>query len=87
MEMKTIRQAIEELSDIENQDQPVVIVWYLADDFEYADGTPSPSPEQFGEALKDAYLSSDELAEEINDILYDFMLNEEDEDEDDEEDN
>lgn len=81
----TIKQLIAELSAIENQDQPVMYEYYLAEAFEFADGeTDTPTPEQFAKII-DEELSEADLFDEpyniINDTVYDFMskLNEEEE--------
>lgn len=70
---QTIRELIAELSAIENQDQPIFSVWYVADDFEFGDNKPTPTPEQFGEILNATNLDWTELSEQISDEVYDFM--------------
>lgn len=74
---KTIRELIAELSTIENQEQPIIYEYLLAENFEYADGTPSPTPKQFGKVI-DKELSSQDFIfangyELLNDIVYDVM--------------
>jgi hypothetical protein len=70
---QTIRQFIAELSAIENQDQPIFAVHWLAEDFEFGDGTPSPTPEQFGQVVGERNFEWQDLAEQINDRVYDLM--------------
>lgn len=78
---RTIRELIAELSAIENLDQPILFEYLLAENFEYADGTPSPTAEQFGEVI-DKELSRQDFIfangyEVINDIVYEVMAREE----------
>ena len=77
----TIKEFIAELSAIENQDQPIASNYWLAEDFEFADGeTATPTPEQFGVII--SRMSLDDISyEELNDSVYYFMsaLNEEEE--------
>jgi hypothetical protein len=79
----TVKEFIAELSKIENQDQPIFSVWWVADDFEYGDDTATPTPEQFDEILNNNSFDSAELAEQVNDSVYYFMsrLNNEEEEE------
>jgi hypothetical protein len=79
----TVKEFIAELSKIENQDQPIFSVWWVADDFEYGDDTATPTPEQFDEILNNNIFDSAELAEQVNDSVYYFMsrLNNEEEEE------
>jgi hypothetical protein len=69
---RTIRELIAELSANENLDQPIVAQWSLAEDFEYADGTPTPTPEQFGEIIAEIEYG-DVTYDELNDIVYEVM--------------
>jgi hypothetical protein len=69
---RTIRELIAELSAIENLDQPIVALWSLAEDFEFADGTLTPTPEQFGEIIAEITLD-DVTLDELNDLVYEFM--------------
>ncbi len=74
MSAKTIKELIAELSAIENQDQPVMYEYYLAEQFEFADGVLTPTPEQFGEIINE--LVPDMFSEvygELNDIVYEHM--------------
>lgn len=70
---QTIREFIKQLSEIENQDQPIMAVWWIAEDFEFGDGTPNPTPEDFGKAVADRNFEWTDLAEQINDSVYDIM--------------
>jgi hypothetical protein len=82
---QTIKELIAELSAIENQDQPIISAYWLADLFEFADGeTATPTPEQFGkiiDELEGADLFSDPY-DLINDSVYYFMSQLEEEEED-----
>jgi len=69
----TIRDFIEQLSKIEDQDQPVFSVWWTAEDFEYGDDTPTPTPEQFDKILDNTSFDWTELSEQVNDSVYYFM--------------
>jgi len=73
---RTIRELIAELSAVENLDQPIVALWSLAEDFEFADGTPTPTPEQFGKIIAEITLDDVTYAE-LNDIVYYAMVREE----------
>lgn len=71
---RTIRELIAELSANENQDQPVMYEYYLAEQFEFADGTPSPTSEQFGEIIDSLVPTMfSEVYSELNDIVYEVM--------------
>jgi hypothetical protein len=80
----TVKEFIAELSKIENQDQPIFSVWWVAEDFEYGDDTATPTPEQFAEILNNNSFDWTELGEQVNDSVYYFMskLNNEEEEED-----
>jgi len=83
----TIRDIITELSEIEDQDQPVIFAYWTADLFEFADGeTATPTPEQFAEIIDDGLRGADLFSDPydiINDTVYEFMsrLNNEEEEE------
>ena len=83
--MATVRELIEQLQKIEDQDQTVIFQYYLAEHFEFDLGG-SPTAEQFDQAAEDLDDESlwDDAAETINDYLFGLM---DDEDEEDEEDN
>lgn len=73
----TIKEIIAELSEIENQDQPIIVAYWLADLFEFGDGTPSPTTKEFGEIIETSIAGQDlfsEAYDAINDSVYDFML-------------
>ena len=70
---QTIKQLIAELSAIENQDQPVFALYWQAENFEFGDGKPTPTPEQFGEILDTNYFDWTELSEQINDSVYEYI--------------
>ena len=78
---QSVRELIAELSEIENQDQPIISKYFLAEDFEYADGTPTPSPKKFEDFIVMELTSYDDVWESsydlLNDIVYEFMVREE----------
>lgn len=75
---RTVRELVAELSAIENLDQPIMYEYYLAEQFEFADETPTPTPEQFGEIIDnlDPTMFS-QVYSELNDIVYYAMVREE----------
>lgn len=86
--MTTVKDLIEQLSEIEDKAQPIVFQYWLADDFEFHDGKGSPSQEQFAEAVDGLHADSlwEDAREIINDEVYevvsrDFVEEDEDEDE------
>jgi hypothetical protein len=74
---ETIRELIAELSAIENQDQPIISKYFLAENFEYADGTPTPSPKKFEDFIVMELTSYDDIWESsydlLNNLIYEFM--------------
>jgi hypothetical protein len=72
---QTVRELIAELSAIENQDQPIMFEGYLAEHFEFADGTPSPTPKQFGEIIDNLVPNMfGGVYAELDEAVYDYML-------------
>jgi hypothetical protein len=73
--MITVKDIVEQLSAIENQNQPIICAYWLAETFEFADGTPSPMPEVFGKVAKvlENYDLFSEVSEVINDEVYEHM--------------
>ncbi len=86
--MATVKSLIEQLSEIEDKDQSIIFQYFLAEHFEFSDGTPSPTAEQFDEAVDDLDDESlwEEAHETVNDYLYGLASRDEDEDEDEYED-
>ena len=84
--MATVKDLIEQLSEIADKDQPIIFQYWLADDFEYHDETPTPTQEQFAEVserLHPDFLWA-EAREVVNDELYDLVRESVEEDEEDE---
>jgi hypothetical protein len=83
--MASVSDLIAQLNTIEDKEQPVIFQYWLAEDFEFYDGTGAPTQEQFDIVADD--LHPDHLWEDarvsIVDALNDLL---EDEDEDGEED-
>jgi hypothetical protein len=50
--MTTVKQLIEQLQEIENQDQPVIFQYYTKENFEYGDDETVVSDEVFEEAVE-----------------------------------
>jgi hypothetical protein len=75
---QSVRELIAELSEIENQDQPIISKYFLAKNFEYADGTPNPSPKKFEDFIVMELTSYDDVWESsydlLNDLIYDYMV-------------
>lgn len=70
--MATVQNLIDQLNKIENKEQSVLFQYFLAEHFEFADGTPSPTAEQFdrvAEELDDESLW-DDAQQTINDYAY-----------------
>ena len=85
--MATVKDLISQLEQIEDKDQSIIFQYFLAEHFEFNDGTPSPTAEQFDEAVDDLDDESlwEEAHETVNDYLYGLVSsNEEDEEEEDE---
>jgi hypothetical protein len=72
--MITVKDMIAELSKIENQDQPIICPFWLAESIEYGNGL-APTPEQFSKAIKelDTYDLFSEVSEVISDVVYEIM--------------
>lgn len=79
--MASVSDLIAQLNTIEDKDQPIIFQYWLAEDFEFYDGTGAPSQDQFGEVADE--LHPDYLWEDarlaIKDALNDLLI---DEDED-----
>jgi hypothetical protein len=50
--MTTVKQLIEQLQEIENQDQPVIFQYYTKENFEYGDDETVVSDEVFEKAVE-----------------------------------
>lgn len=70
---RTIKEVIETLSKIENQEQPILAVWWLASTFEDCFDTDNPTPEQFGEILDKSIIDYTDVSEQLYDLVYYFM--------------
>jgi hypothetical protein len=70
--MASIQDLIDQLNQIDDKDQSIMFQYYLAEHFEFSDGTPSPTPEQFDQAVDDLDDESlwEDAHETINDYLY-----------------
>jgi hypothetical protein len=84
--MATVKDLISQLEQIEDKDQSIIFQYFLAEHFEFNDGTPSPTAEQFDEAVDDLDDESlwEEAHETVNDYLYGLASKDEDEDEEEE---
>jgi len=73
--MLTVKDMIAELSKIENQDQPIICSFWLAETIEFADGTPNPTIEVFSKVVKELenYDLFSEPSEVISDLVYEVM--------------
>jgi hypothetical protein len=84
--MASVSDLIAQLNTIEDKEQPIIFQYWLAEDFEFYDGTGTPTQEQFDIVADD--LHPDHLWEDarvsVLDALND-LLEDEDEDEDGEE--
>jgi len=72
--MLTVKDMIAELSKIENQDQPIICPFWLAETIEFGNGI-TPTPEQFGKAVKEleGYDLFSEPSEVISDVVYEVL--------------
>ncbi|NBW11603.1 MAG: hypothetical protein EBR82_26590 [Caulobacteraceae bacterium] len=70
---QTVKQLIAELSKIENQDEPIFALYWQAWNFEFGDGKPTPTPEQFGEILDTSSFDWTDLSDQINDSVYEYI--------------
>ena len=70
--MASIQDLIDQLNQIDDKDQSIMFQYYLAEHFEFSDGTPSPTSEQFDQAVDDLDDESlwEDAHETINDYLY-----------------
>lgn len=84
--MATVKDLIEQLSKIEDQEQPIAFQYWIAEDFEFHDGKGTPTQEQFEEAIDSLHPDSlwDDAREIINDAVYEVMPDPEDEEDEDE---
>jgi hypothetical protein len=84
--MATVKDLIQQLNEIEDKEQSIIFQYFLAEHFEFSDGTPSPTAEQFDEAVDDLDDESlwEEAHETVNDYLYGLASNDEADDEEDE---
>lgn len=84
--MATVKDLISQLEQIEDKDQSIIFQYFLAEHFEFNDGSPSPTADQFDEAADELDDESlwEEAHETVNDYLYGLVSNDEDEDEEDE---
>lgn len=67
----TVQELINYLNDIEDKDQAVIYQYYLAEHFDFYDGTPTPTAEQFNKAVED--LDCETLWDEAHDTLSDYL--------------
>jgi hypothetical protein len=72
--MITIKDIVEQLSAIENQDQPIICAYWLAETMEFGNGV-APTPEVFGKVAKvlEEYDLFSEVSEAIRDEVYEHM--------------
>lgn len=70
--MASIQDLIDQLNQIDDKNQSIMFQYYLAEHFEFSDGTPSPTAEQFDQAVDDLDDESlwEDAHETINDYLY-----------------
>jgi hypothetical protein len=70
--MATVKSLISQLEEIEDKDQSIIFQYFLAEHFEFADGTPSPTAEQFDKVAEDLDHESlwDDAHETVNDYAY-----------------
>jgi hypothetical protein len=76
----TVQELIDNLNKIDKKDQPVVAWVKIASDFEFGDGTPAPTEQQFQQVItRDVALHTlfDEPHEVLNDVLYEACHGEE----------
>lgn len=73
--MASVADLIAQLNTIEDKHQPVIFQYWLADDFEFYDGTGTPTQDQFGEVadeLHPDFLWGEarlEVEQALNDLL------------------
>lgn len=83
--MASIQDLIDQLNQIDDKDQSIMFQYYLAEHFEFSDGTPSPTAEQFDQVVDD--LDDESLwadaHETINDYLYGICESENEQEEND----
>jgi len=72
--MITVKDVVEQLSAIENQDQPIICAYWLGADIEYGNGL-APTPEVFGKVatILEGYDLFSEVSEVISDEVYEHM--------------
>ncbi len=75
--MNTIRELIEALSAIEDQDQPYLGNVYVAEDFEIGDNRPSYSQLLAVKELRAYEKSMGYLGQELTDLVFEQMESEE----------
>jgi len=82
--MTTVKQLIEQLQEIEDQDQPLIFQYYTKEDFEYGDDETVVSDEVFEEAVEWAERVNvwEDAYDYLNDHIYDKASASTDEDED-----
>ena len=83
--MASIQDLIDQLNQIDDKDQSIMFQYYLAEHFEFSDGTPSPTAEQFDQVVDDLDDESlwAEAHETINDYLYGICESENEQEEND----
>jgi hypothetical protein len=81
--MATVQNLIDQLNKIENKEQSVIFQYFLAEHFEFADGTPSPTAEQFDKVAEDLDDESlwEDAHETVNDYAYGICESENEEEE------
>lgn len=82
--MATVKDLIEQLSEIADKDQPIIFQYWVAEDFEFHDGSGTPTQEQFAEVADDLHPDSlwDDAKTIVNDALYDVIIRDSEEEED-----
>jgi predicted RNA-binding protein with EMAP domain len=75
---KTVKQLIQELQEVEDQDQAVIYQYFLAEHFEF--DQVEATPEQFEQVADDLEHSAlwDDPAQTINDYLFWIVVKDED---------
>jgi hypothetical protein len=83
--MATVKDLISQLEQIEDKDQSIIFQYFLAEHFEFADGTPSPTAEQFDQTADDLDHESlwDDARETVNDYVYGLVSSDEEEEDED----
>jgi hypothetical protein len=83
--MATVKDLISQLEQIEDKEQSIIFQYFLAEHFEFHDGTPSPTAEQFDKVAEDLDHESlwDDARETVNDYVYGVVSSEDEEGEDD----